>query len=276
MYKKILYNFKFLFKFILLAIITVSCIYKESNNENIPVYQPDSNIYGNYKVGDAYYIGNKKYLPREIKKYYETGIASWYGSQFNGKKTANGGIFDKFALTAAHKTLPLPSVIRITNLESKKNKSIIVVVNDRGPFIEDRLIDVSERAAELLDFKDKGITKVSIELLVGQTKKLLSDIENNDTTNSLNNSTMKTDISIKKEEKKFIQVGTYSFIKNAKRTAKKLEEFEDINIYPVNIDNRILYKVKIGPLKDKQIEKSLLEKVIAMGYFDALIITEKK
>lgn len=126
---------------------------------------------GKYKVGLPYKINGKEYTPKEVSSYKETGIASWYGKDFHNKKTANGDIFDMNSMTAAHKTLPLPSIVKVTNLEN--GKSTKLVVNDRGPFVNDRLIDVSKKAAEVLGFKNNGITKVKVELLKNETEKFL-------------------------------------------------------------------------------------------------------
>ena len=95
--------------------------------------------------------------------YNETGIASWYGPKFHGKLTANGEIYNQNALTAAHKTLPLPSAVKVTNLEN--NKSLILRVNDRGPFVNDRIIDLSSKAADLLGLKKKGTGLVRVTIL---------------------------------------------------------------------------------------------------------------
>lgn len=129
---------------------------------------------GYYKVGMPYTIDGKVYEPREQPDYDEVGIASWYGSDFHNKQTANGGTFNKHALTAAHRTLPLPSMVRVTNIEN--NKTLIVMVNDRGPFSKSRILDVSEQAAEILGFKSKGTAKVRVQYLPGQTKRLLADL----------------------------------------------------------------------------------------------------
>ncbi len=118
---------------------------------------------GIYKLGKPYKVNGIWYFPKEDYKYDEIGIASWYGPDFHQKKTANGEIFDMNLVSAAHKTLPLPSVVRVTNLSN--GRSLIVRVNDRGPFVNDRLIDLSRKAAQLLGFVDKGTTKVRVELL---------------------------------------------------------------------------------------------------------------
>lgn len=118
---------------------------------------------GTFKVGTPYKIAGKWYHPREDYELVETGIASWYGPQFHGKQTANGEIFDMNELTAAHRTLQMPSLVRVTNLEN--GLSLIVRVNDRGPFKRGRVIDLSKRAAQLLGFEKNGTAKVRLEVL---------------------------------------------------------------------------------------------------------------
>jgi rare lipoprotein A len=117
---------------------------------------------GRYSVGKPYVIAGKTYVPEDnAEGYSATGIASWYGEDFHGRKTSNGEIFDMHSIAAAHPTLPLPSYVRVTNL--KNNRSLIVRVNDRGPFHEGRVIDVSVRAAQLLGFYDTGTTRVKLD-----------------------------------------------------------------------------------------------------------------
>ena len=115
---------------------------------------------GIYKIGQPYQIEGTWYYPREQPDYDETGIASWYGPTFYGQSTANGEIFDASALSAAHRTLPMPVNVRVTNLEN--GKSLILRVNDRGPFARGRIIDVSEQAAKLLGFYGKGTARVRV------------------------------------------------------------------------------------------------------------------
>jgi rare lipoprotein A len=116
---------------------------------------------GTYRVGKPYTVGGRVYVPEEDAGYREEGMASWYGDDFHGRLTANGEIFDMGSLTAAHPTLPMPCYARVTNLSN--GKSLIVRVNDRGPYHGNRLIDVSNRAAELLDFKGNGVARVRVE-----------------------------------------------------------------------------------------------------------------
>jgi rare lipoprotein A len=116
-----------------------------------------------YKIGKPYQIGGIWYYPKADYEYNETGIASWYGPGFDGKRTANGEIFDTNGLTAAHKTLPMPSMVRVTNLEN--GRSIAVRVNDRGPFAPGRVIDLSRRGAQLLGFIERGTARVRVEIM---------------------------------------------------------------------------------------------------------------
>lgn len=117
---------------------------------------------GDRKVGKPYQIDNIWYYPADDPNYNETGLASWYGEPFHGRRTANGAIYDMNQLTAAHKTLPMPTDVRVTNLEN--GRSIVVTVNDRGPFVHGRIIDLSRRAAQLLGVIRNGTAKVRVEL----------------------------------------------------------------------------------------------------------------
>jgi len=116
---------------------------------------------GTYRVGKPYTVAGRVYVPEEDTDYRAEGMASWYGDDFHGRLTANGEVFDMSSLTAAHPTLPMPSYARVTNL--RNGKSLIVRVNDRGPYHGNRLIDVSNKAAELLEFKGNGVARVRVE-----------------------------------------------------------------------------------------------------------------
>lgn len=120
---------------------------------------------GTYKVGKPYQIKGKWYYPKVDPTYDETGLASWYGPNFHGKLTANGEIFDQWAITAAHKTLPMPTDVRVTNLEN--GRSLVVRVNDRGPFVGDRIIDLSRQSARLLGMEKQGVGRVRVQVLSG-------------------------------------------------------------------------------------------------------------
>ena len=123
-----------------------------------------------YKVGNPYEIDGIWYYPERDLSYDETGIASWYGDEFAGKPTANGEVFDPDIVSAAHKTLPMPSVVRVINLDN--GRSLVVRINDRGPFVAGRIIDLSREAARLLGFQKQGIAKVRVQILTEESLRL--------------------------------------------------------------------------------------------------------
>src|SRR5215510_9540591 len=116
---------------------------------------------GTYRIGKPYMVGGRMYVPEENKDYRAEGLASWYGRDFHGRLTANGEVFDMESISAAHPTLPMPSYVRVTNLQNRK--SLIVRVNDRGPYHQNREIDLSMRAAQLLGFHTNGVGRVRVE-----------------------------------------------------------------------------------------------------------------
>jgi rare lipoprotein A len=148
--------------------------YENQDDSFDDMFDSEGNYTGYYKVGSTYKIKGRSYAPKEYEKYEKVGIASWYGPNFHGKETANGEIYNSDSVTAAHKTLPLPSIVRVTNLEN--GKMIMVRVNDRGPFAKDRIIDLSKKSATLLGFKEKGTAKVKVELLPDETNELLAQL----------------------------------------------------------------------------------------------------
>lgn len=118
---------------------------------------------GSQKIGAPYRVEGTWYYPRQQPNYDETGIASWYGPGFHGRRTANGEVFNQNGLTAAHATLPIPANVRVTNLDN--GRSLVVRVNDRGPFHQGRIIDLSARAADLLGFKNRGTARVRVQVM---------------------------------------------------------------------------------------------------------------
>ena len=129
----------------------------------IPLGQPVPKGGGRYTVGEPYQVAGVWYRPREEPRYNQVGKASWYGELFHGRRTANGEIYDMDRLSAAHPTLPLPVYVQVTNLTN--NRSIVVRVNDRGPFANDRIIDLSRRSADALGFRRNGTATVRVQYL---------------------------------------------------------------------------------------------------------------
>ncbi|MDJ1156790.1 septal ring lytic transglycosylase RlpA family protein [Chelatococcus sp. SYSU_G07232] len=158
-----------------LALVVANCSAQKTVGKIDPKYgvapsprvvepgQPVPKGGGRELVGKPYTVAGRVYTPRENPNYTAVGTASWYGSAFHGRLTANGEVFDRGSVAAAHPTLPLPSYVRVTNLSN--NRSMVVRVNDRGPYHGNRLIDVSQRAAEALDFHRMGTARVKVEYL---------------------------------------------------------------------------------------------------------------
>ncbi|PJB69507.1 MAG: septal ring lytic transglycosylase RlpA family protein [Alphaproteobacteria bacterium CG_4_9_14_3_um_filter_47_13] len=158
---------KHILSFLVLLLFLTGCSEMEFASHLGKKAFPTTKSQGTFKVGTPYKIEGQRYYPKETYDLVETGIASWYGAQFHNKKTANGETFDKNELTAAHRTLQMPSLVRVTNLEN--GRSLIVRVNDRGPYRRGRIMDVSEKAAELLGFKNNGTAKVKLEVLTQES-----------------------------------------------------------------------------------------------------------
>ncbi len=125
------------------------------------------------RVGPPYEANGRWYVPTPEPGYAETGTASWYGPQFHGQRTASGEVFDQSALTAAHPTLPIPSLVQVTNLEN--GREVIVRVNDRGPFVDERLIDLSRGAAQVLGFEAQGHARVHVRYLGPAPRRVAAD-----------------------------------------------------------------------------------------------------
>ncbi len=147
------------FRAVLVLALTVLAAACASTNSGI---RPAGNA-GNYRIGQPYEVNGVRYVPREQPGYDETGIASWYGPGFHGKLTADGEIYDQNGISAAHATLPLPVSVRVTNLDN--GRSLVVRVNDRGPFHDSRIIDLSAKAADLLGFRGAGTARVRVQYL---------------------------------------------------------------------------------------------------------------
>ena len=154
---------------LLTAVVLSACSRRQKSAEQkfskrvVELGQPVPKGGGRYKVGNPYKIGGRWYTPKEDPSYNRVGVASWYGELFHGRYTANGEVYDMNALTAAHPTLPLPTYARVTNL--RNGRSIVVRVNDRGPYASDRIIDMSRRSAQALGFQREGTAKVRVEYM---------------------------------------------------------------------------------------------------------------
>ncbi len=239
---------------------------------------------GFYKVGNPYKISGKWYYPKEDYNYSEVGMASWYGEAFHAKKTANGEKYDMNTLTAAHRTLPLPSIVRVTNLEN--GRSLILRVNDRGPYAKNRIIDISKRGATLLGYKDKGITKVKVEILEKESKMLKNallgkKIPDEYLMNPVKQEPIKpmqiTNISPKKPTAKkqfFVQAGSFSQNVLAKNLKDTLSEFGTAGISTIDINNTTFYRVRVGPFYDETDAMDMLDKLKKYGIYEAKLVKD--
>ncbi len=254
-----------------------------------------------YKVGNPYQIKGVWYYPREDPDYDVTGIASWYGSAFHGKATANGETYDMNSLTAAHKTLPMPSSVRVTNLEN--GRSMVLRVNDRGPFVHGRIIDVSRRAAQLLGFQKSGIAKVRVAVLQAGGKRFIADKPKTteeektlvaavprDGVSSASlppprgveaapapvatSSTPEVAQKAVRATAMYVQAGAFSLPENASRLRDDLAHIGPTVVSKVTIKGQTFHRVRLGPLDTVQTADATLARVLESGYRGARIIVD--
>jgi len=281
--------------FIGLALLLQAC---SSTPEPSPRPDPETasqamSIKPGYKVGIPYKIKGRRYRPSESFVYDKKGTASWYGDYFHGRLTANGEVYDMNAMTAAHKTLQLPTIVRVTNLLN--NKSVIVRVNDRGPFVDDRIIDMSKGAADVLGFRKRGIAPVRVEVLTEASKQLKALArarapvsKMNDLVATLNIDKQdsapvqvaavrppvkpKTAIDADQAQGWFLQAAAFGDPSNADRARSQLRHVGPIQIVHRPKGDRTLYLVRVGPYGSKQKAQSALEQVREVGFDDALLV----
>ncbi len=225
---------------------------------------------GVYKVGSPYKIMGKWYYPAEDYNYSEVGMASWYGDDFHAKKTANGERYDMNTLTAAHRTLPLPSIVRVTNLEN--GRSLVLRVNDRGPYAKDRIIDISKRGAQLLGYQTKGVTKVRVEILPEESKALKAAMLGQTpvpsvtkTSSSRYNST---------NTAYYVQAGSFSQKDLADNLNDRLSRFGSSRVFEAYVDGATFYRVRLGPYSYEEEAVVTLNKVRNYGIYDARIVRD--
>lgn len=264
----------------------------------------------NYKIGKPYKVAGNWYYPKEEFNYDRTGLASWYGDKFHGKRTANGEVYDQTLMTAAHKTLPMPVMARVTNLEN--GKQVVVRINDRGPFVQGRIIDLSSRAAEALDFKSAGVAKVRVEYLGKADKqtrivaraithKAERQVEAAAPVNIVDSGELaplagavdaaelaskpKIDTTQFSEYRQvpltgdasiYVQAGSFQMRDNAIRMKSTLERAgfrkPGVEIRTARVDGVLYYRVQIGPVAIVDKADDMLASVLASGYAGARII----
>ncbi|MBI1327803.1 MAG: septal ring lytic transglycosylase RlpA family protein [Alphaproteobacteria bacterium] len=238
---------------------------------------PDSSA-GNFKVGKPYSIDGTTYYPRETYSYEETGIASWYGPGFHGKSTASGERFNTRELTAAHRTLQMPSLVRVTNLDN--GKSVIVRVNDRGPFSKGRIIDVSQKAAELLGMIGTGTAKVKVQLLADESFRLASAAKRGGALPQVPGHVSETGVFYPDPVVKqmpvvpsniYVQLGAFRSMENAQALAARMSSIRAARVYEAAVNGQTIYRVRIGPIARVDEADKILWEVTSKGHRDALI-----
>lgn len=282
-------------------LLLAGCSIFSSNNiqeygsleEEVSAIKSDGGV---YKVGNPYTALGQHYTPREDYNYSEVGMASWYGSDFHNKRTANGERYNMHAVTAAHRTLPLPSIVKVTNLEN--GRTIIARVNDRGPYVKNRIIDLSQKGAELLGYKNQGTTKVKVEILADASKALKEAMLSADNTSEQTNQNVKYGLNggitvktaqntvaakqaqtngesqqnVARSGTYFVQVGAFSDLSKAKQMAQNMERFGKVSIYEAYLSKDGVYRVRIGAYPSRDEALQILDRVLDYGHADVTIV----
>ncbi len=233
----------------------------------------------------SYSVRGVSFSPEAGRTYDETGIASWYGPGFHGKPTANGEIFDQEAMTAAHPTLPLPSLVQVVNL--KNGQEVVLRVNDRGPFIEGRMIDVSRRAAEILGFEAAGQTQVRVRYLgpaavggpqasSGQT--YAPKIQPITAAPVIAQSPLPVpDLNLAPTlgmQGHFVQLGSFANIANAERLRASLDATLPVDIEQARVRNADFFRVRVGPFASRSRAEQVRGELAQRGLADGIVLTE--
>jgi rare lipoprotein A len=223
----------------------------------IPKEEPKSR-YGNPKSYEVF--GKRYYTLNDSQGYSARGIASWYGSKFHGQRTSSGESYNMYAMTAAHKTLPLPSYVRVTNL--KNSRSVVVKVNDRGPFHDNRLIDLSYTAAWKLGITGAGTGLVEVVSIDPGTK--IAPVDKKPLRPNKDN--MLPEL--------FLQVGAFGNAENALRLKKRLEEQLNTHVLIEDSEHpeRPVYRVQVGPIASVELADHLSQQLAKLGIADPHVV----
>jgi rare lipoprotein A len=238
----------------------------------VPRDEPRSK-YGNPASYEVF--GKRYYTLASSDNYVEQGKASWYGTKFHGRRTSSGEPYDMYAMTAAHKTLPLPSYAEVTNLDN--GRKVVVKINDRGPFHDDRLIDLSYSAATKLGIVDKGTGNVEVRAI---TRRNVTASANNSSTSSIVkaapvSNTVVPNTAIGKVLM-FLQVGAFSTMSRAEQIKQQVQQQieERVHISTVERAQPPLYRVRVGPLESAEYGERIASKLMDLGFSDTRIVTE--
>lgn len=224
-----------------------------------------------------YQVRGRWYEPSEQPRYDEIGLASWYGAQFNGRPTASGERFDMTAMTAAHKTLPLPALVEVTN--QANGRAIVVRINDRGPFVDGRIIDLSRGSAEALGMLSQGVGQVRVRYLgpaprgggtgVSAAAGRLQQASQRD--NARSEPQPDSRPPRLQDARYWVQAGSFSDSFAARMAAESLGA--DARVDPTTVDGRQVYRVMLGPWGDVNSAERARQSAIGRGVRDALLIS---
>tara|TARA_R110002073_G_scaffold42166_1_gene118362 strand:+ start:39 stop:887 length:849 start_codon:yes stop_codon:yes gene_type:complete len=238
----------------------------------VPRDEPRSK-YGNPASYEVF--GRRYYTLASSENYVERGKASWYGTKFHGRRTSSGEPYDMYAMTAAHKTLPLPSYAEVTNLEN--GRKVVVKINDRGPFHDDRLIDLSYSAATKLGIIDKGTGHVEVRAInsknVVASTAAKKDVVANVTPTANAVSTPTTTMG---KVALFLQIGAFSTLSRAEQIKQQVQQQiqERVHISSVERAQTPLYRVRIGPLESVEYSDRIANQLMGLGFSDTRLIKE--
>lgn len=242
-----------------------SAIPPDLPNDPVPRAEPLSR-YGNGPIYEVY--GQPYEVMRSSHGYSERGVASWYGSKFHGRPTSSQEPYDMHQLTAAHKTLPLPTYVEVRNL--RNNKTVVVRVNDRGPFVDNRIIDLSFAAARRLDMIRDGTSLVEVRAI--SFDKPPPPVPDSIVAAAV----AEADSGGSVENQVFLQVGAFGERRNAERRHRLLQGkgIDGAFVYEEIGMERPLYRVRIGPLPDVDAYDQLVARLASLGITDSHIVTE--
>jgi rare lipoprotein A len=235
---------------------------------------PKSEPYSKRGNPESYVVlGRRYFLMRSNQGYVEKGIASWYGKKFHGRDTSSGERYDMYAMTAAHKTLLIPTYVRVTNLENKR--SIVVRVNDRGPFHQNRIIDLSYAAAEKLDMVRSGTALVEVRVVGSEPSSSQQAAARSAPKPAASPAPDWRDESHLRN-RIYVQVGAFSLRQNADVLRDRLLQarFSDIQILDASEQGGVLHRVRIGPLHTVAATDSVVVRLESQGFAEHQVIIE--
>jgi len=268
---------------LLLAATLVSCAVRDSAPENysrdwrtIEDAEPQDEPFSRYGNPDSYEVFGKSYQVMQSNSgFSEKGFASWYGTKFHGQRTSSGEPYDMYAMTAAHKSLRIPTYVEVTNLSN--NRKAIVKVNDRGPFHDGRVIDLSYAAATKLGVAETGTAPVTIRVIEIENKEVAA--ANDEPVDALVGEEVVDEVVETAVEKLvgdqfYVQVAAFSSEENALRMLNDLKDknFKSVRIHVEGVQDKLLYRVRIGPVPSTLVAEKLVVQLKEINHNNVRIV----